>query len=460
MSIKDRIGRFVAHTRWADLPEPVQHQARRCLVDDMAAALSGTLARVSEITGAYAVETWPGDEATLLLRGERASAVGAAFANAWAANAFDSDDGLRYAYGHAGAQVFPTALAVAESRGLSGSRMLAAMVVGYEIAHRVGRCWHDSREVYQACGSWGSVACAAAAANLMALTPERAWEALGIAEYHAPNAPMMRDIDDPAMVKHAIGWGAMTGVISAGLAARGFTGIPSILARDEYRDWVRDIGDSYVMADGIAWKEKGYACCSWAHPAAKGARALVEAHSLTLEEIAEIRVEGFHETVRLGAELPTTTEEAQFNAAWPVAAMLVDGEIGPAQTLEARLRDPEMRAVARKVELVESEALNELCRLYVEGDPRGRFAGRVTVVLQDGTTFDSGLVEEGSRFPNPPWSKRKMEEKFRWLAAHVLSGEAVERLLDLMWGFEEVPNVNRLTHLVREPVDEEAGQSR
>ena len=78
----------------------------------------------------------------------------------------------------------------------------------------------------------------------------------------------------------------------------------------------------------------------------KGARSLVEAHALGPEDIAAIRVEGIHETVRLGAELPTTTEEAQFNVAWPVAAMLADGEVGPAQMLESRLNDPAIPSIA------------------------------------------------------------------------------------------------------------------
>ena len=63
----------------------------------------------------------------------------------------------------------------------------------------------------------------------MGLDQETIKNALGIAEYHAPNLPMMRDIDHPSMVKHGIGWGAMNGIVSAQLAERGFTGVPSIL---------------------------------------------------------------------------------------------------------------------------------------------------------------------------------------------------------------------------------------
>lgn len=227
----------------------------------MTARLSGNTYQISAFCTADSngctfrpaqAEVWRGDEASILLHGKRSTTVGATFANAWTANGIDTDDGAQYAYGHAGAQIFPAALAVAEALELDGARMLAAMVVGYEVAIRVGRCWHDRHDIYQACGSWGTVACAAVAANLMNLTPEQAKHALGIAEYHAPNLPMMRDIDHPAMVKHGIGWGAMTGVVSAQLAARGFTGIPSILGFEEYRDWVSDIGRDYLMVDGVA----------------------------------------------------------------------------------------------------------------------------------------------------------------------------------------------------------------
>jgi len=112
------------------------------------------------------------------------------------------------------------------------------------------------------------VACAAVACHLLGLPLEQVQHALSIAEYHAPNLPMMRDIDHPAMVKHGIGWGAMNGIISAQLARRGFTGIPGIFSFERYYDWVADIGQHYIMVNGVAWKK--YACCAWGHAALKG----------------------------------------------------------------------------------------------------------------------------------------------------------------------------------------------
>jgi 2-methylcitrate dehydratase PrpD len=318
------------------------------------------------------------------------------------------------------------------------------MVVGYEVAHRIGRCWHASRDVYQACGSWGSVACAAVAANLIRLTPEQAGHALGIAEYHAGNLPMMRDVDDPGMVKHGIGWGALTGVTAAGLAARGYTGIPTLLAFPEYQAWATDIGQNYLMAEGVAWKPARYACCGWAHAGVEGARRLVQEHVIILDDIARIVVAGSKSTVRLGTCLPTTTEEAQFNQAWPLAAMLVDGEIGPGQMLDERLSDPQIRELAAKVEVVEDAEMERLCRLFEQGDPGGRFASTVTITLQDGREFHSGVVDGGLRFPQLGWDEARMEDKFRWAVGFVLDRARIDALAEMLWRFEALPSVREL----------------
>ena len=171
MDANQIIAQFIAQTRWEKLPLKVQEKSRMCFIDNLGATLAGTETRVSKVCADFAKVTWSGDTATVLLRGNRLSPVGAAFANAAAANGIDIDDSVRYAWGHGGAQIFPVALAMAEGLGLDGTRVLAAMVVGYEVAHRIGGFWHNHHNEYQACGSWGSVACAATAANLMELTP-------------------------------------------------------------------------------------------------------------------------------------------------------------------------------------------------------------------------------------------------------------------------------------------------
>jgi 2-methylcitrate dehydratase PrpD len=440
------VSAFINEITWKEVPLQAQRMARMALLDALGATLVGTLTPVSHITAQYAAQTWPGDQATILLHGRQASAIGAAFANGYAANGVDIDDCALYTKGHPGAQIFPTALALTESLDLGGAEMLTAMVVGYEVAHRAARIWHATHDVYQACGSWGSVACAAIAAHLLQLDQEQTRHALGIADYHAPNLPMMRDIDHPTMVKHGIGWGTMTGITAAQLAAAGFTGIPSLFGFEGYYDWVADIGQHYVMSEGLAWK--GYACCAWDHAAMKGAVQLVAAHHIQASEIASVYVEAPHTTVRLGTKTPTTTEESQFNLAWPLAALLVDGEVGPAQILEHRFQDPEIRELAQRIEVVETDELNTLYQLSETGDPRGRYAARVTITRADGRSFVTDLVEGNINFPQQGWDEGRLEEKFRWLAEQVLDQARIDELADMVWRFDQVSRVRELTRLV------------
>ena len=438
---------FIRDTRWSGLPDAVQHKVKMCLVDIIAAIVGGVLTPISDIAAAYAPVAWPGDDATILLHDTRARAAGAAFANACAANGLDCDDGGAYTRGHQGAQVFPTALALSEKLGLGGGAMLAAVVVGYEISHRFGRCWHRYQHpVYQADGSWGSVACAATAANLMGLDTNTIKQALGIAEYHAPNLPMERDLIHPAMVKHGHGWAAMTGIVAAELAEQGFTGIPGLMGFKEYQDWVATLGDEYIILDGVSFKR--YCSCGWGHHAIAAVQKLQREHDWEVQDITAIKVEGHHWTAVLHTTHPTTTEEAQFSVKWPLAAYLIDGEVGPDQVLVSRLGDASIRALVDKIELVESEELDDLYRPSFEGTGRGLSASRVVIRLEDGRTLDSGPVSDSCRI-EAHGDEERLEGKFRWLTGYVLEQDRIDRLLETLWHFEEVPDVGELTSLLR-----------
>ncbi len=436
----DLVAGFIQSLAWDDLPSEVQQRARLCLLDGLGATLAGTLTPVSKIAADYASTFWHGDCATIFLHGRKANAAGAAFANACAGNALDIDDDAIFTRGHPGAQLIPATLAVAEEVGASGKALLEALVIGYEVAIRTGRCWHDHHEIYQACGSWGSVACAAAAAHLMGLDHEQIKHALGIADYHAPNAPMMRDIAAPSMSKHAIGWGAMNGVVSAQLARRGFTGIPSILGFDEYRDWITDIGQHYWMTDWVFYKD--WCSCAWGHAACQAAWQLAKDNCIPIEKIKHIKVRTFEEAILLHQDYPTTTEQAQFSLKWPLACLLLDGEIGPNQILESRFDDSQVRDLFDRIELVLDPQIEQMYNETQEMDLRMHSAVEITTA--DGQTFDSGIVERGAdRF-----DQAALERKFRRLTGFVLDSARVEKTLEMAGQVERLENVRELTYFL------------
>ena len=91
---------FTLNIRWEDLPAGVQHQAKRCLMDTLGALIAGSQTPVAEIMRKTAREQFGGDQATIMVTGERVSAAGAALANGFFGNALDIDDGYRNVKGH------------------------------------------------------------------------------------------------------------------------------------------------------------------------------------------------------------------------------------------------------------------------------------------------------------------------------------------------------------------------
>ncbi|MEI6449343.1 MAG: MmgE/PrpD family protein [Actinomycetes bacterium] len=452
MGAIDSVTDFITTTAWSDLPSAIQTKSVSCLLDSLGATLVGTRTRVARIADGFAREHLKGDGATLLRSGAKVASMGAAFANAVAANGADIDDCGIYTGGHPGAQVFPTALALAEELHRSARELLTATVIGYEVAFRAGRCMNDRNisaepSGCRACGSWGSVATAAIAARLRGLSPAQTAQALGIAEYHSPDLPLMRDLDHPAMVKHGMGIGPLTGIMAAQLASAGFTGVPSILGFDEYASWVEDIGSTYLLPIGIQWKQ--YSCCGWNDPALYAAEHLLRTCSIPVEQIARIRIVCHRDAFRLGTRLPETTEEAQFNLAWPIACLLLHGEVRPEHVLEDNLTDPETCALARLVELEESPEFTRLLDLSDADDPAGAEYADVTIELADGRSYTSGPIE-GSDYDD--WPAEQVERKFRWVLKETLGEVPIDDLIAAVRGLPDVDDVSDFVCALPAPV--------
>jgi 2-methylcitrate dehydratase PrpD len=431
-----RVAAFALGLQWDGLPEPVRRQARLALLDVLGATIAGSRTPVAGIAANAAREIWGSDGASIVLSGLTATAAGAAFANGCLANALDIDDGYRPVKGHPGAVVFPAALAAAEIGSSSGAAFLAAVVAGYEVAMRAGPALHDAYGYYHGSGSWAALGAAAASGRLFELTQEQLTHALGIAEYHGPLAPIMRCVEHPGMVKDGIGWGAAAGVSAAQLAGAGFTGLPSVF--DVRPEAAGDIGRAYKILDLYF---KPHACCRWAQPAIEGIRRLRDRHAIDAAAVQSVRLLTFEAATRLGPVLPATTEEAQYSLAWPIAAALVDGWVGPEQVSEARLADPRIRDLARRVEAAVSPDLER--RFPAEA------LCEIEVRMRDGAAYRSGVCgAQGD--PADPLTADQLREKFRRLAEPVVSGdrtEQIERTVDTL----EARKIEDLLALLRAP---------
>ena len=435
MSATEQVLSFIRDTTWDNLPAEVQHQSKRCLMDTLGALLAGHGTPVGEMMENVVKEQFPGDQATILVSGTRVSAAGAALANGFAGNALDIDDGYRNVKGHPGACVLPPLLCAAQihHKTVSGTDFLTALVVGYEVGIRAGLIRHATYETYHSSGSWGAVAGAASAGKLLDLSPSILQNALGAAEYHAPIAPMMKCIAVPGMGKDSIGWGCMVAVMSVLMAQKGFTGIHPMFDDSPEVKWIEDLGEKWEIQNLYF---KPYSACRWAQPGVDGVLQLMEEYSLFLHDIEQVTVYTFQESAALSCDPPQNTEEAQYNIAFPIAAALLDGEVGPAQILPPRLFDTDIRQMMKKVRIIAQE------RFQIRFPEKAE--SEVVISTRDGRTLHSGVMSASWDPHSFLPTDQELIDKFLWLSVPVMGKSAADALVDTIWKMDDIQDLNRL----------------
>ena len=433
-----RVAEFARTMRWEDLSTDVRSQATRCVLDLCGAAVAGSRTKAAQTAAAYALYAHGAGPSTIIGTGASSTPVGAALANGFAASALDIDDGYRPVKGHPGAVVFPAVLAAAEEAKSSGIEFLTALVVGYEVAMRAGRILHSLYDSYHGSGAWAPVGAAAGVARLLDCNAEQMWNTLGIAEFHAAMTPEMRSVEHPSMLKDGVGWGAMVGIASAQLAARGFTGIPALFDTDGLGlGLTESLGSEYLILDLYF---KPHSCCRWAQPAIEGALSAARQVGATATDLARVRAHTFEAATHLRSVAPRTTEEAQFSLPWPIACALIDGVVGPEQVTGESLADPARRELAARVELIVDadleKAFPEQALAWVEIESTGGSRARSSISAARG---DAGTL----------FSDRDLINKFRSLTDPVLDANRAEKLASAVQRLPDSVNLIGITELLR-----------
>jgi len=439
MDYTDRAIRFVQELNWGDLSPDLRHQSKRCLLDALGALIAGAETPPAHIMASIAESQFRGSEATILVRGSKVSASGAVLSNGFAANALDIDDGYRLVKGHPGACVLPVILTAAElTSACAGSEFLTALIIGYELGIRAGRIRHACYETYHSSGSWGAIAGAAAAGRIMGLNAKTLRHAMGTAEYHAPIAPMMKGIETPSMGKDSIGWGAMVAMLSVLMAQDGFTGVEPLFSDAPNPEWIENLGQDFQIVNLYF---KPYAACRWAQPAVDGALKIKVKQRLEPPDIKAIHIRSFDAACALSTRPPANTEEAQYNIAYPVAAALIDGEVGPRQVLPPRIFDEDLLNLLSKIS-------TEVEQEYENAFPTKTYAEVVIETIR-GETFTSGRMEPRWEPPDTLPTDEDLEAKFRGLTSPIIGESRCDELMRLIWNFEKQPRADVLIHMCK-----------
>lgn len=422
---------FAADLTLADLPDDVLRVLRRSFTDTMGVAAVASTTRMADIARRGAVALFgPGGAggARILMNGQTVSPAGAAMAGAFTVDSVDAHDGTSPCKGHAGSAVFPALLAMADAAEtpMTGAEFAALLAIAYEVSYRAGLAQHATCTDYHTSGAWTAVGVATACARALGCSADQIRHAAGIGEYHGPRSQMMRCIDHPTMVRDGVGWGAPSGLTAAYLAREGFTGAPALTCEDAPEFWA-DLGDRWRLVEDTHYKP--YPCCRWAHPSLDAAAALMKDNALTHDQVARVEIKTFHNATRLAGHTPATPDEFAYAIAFPVATMIVRGQVGVPELAEETLHDPEILRISQATVLVDDPHLTAISV--------GKRWAQVAITLKDGQSFTSEpRTPRGDT--DLPLSDAEISEKFHLFADPVLGQSRANELVSLSGQFDRL----------------------
>lgn len=443
---------FVGGLSVSKLPPDVVRMAQTCLLDSIGCGLFGAGMEWSRIVADEMIAEGARGHASVFGRKERLAAPSAALCNGTASHGYELDDLIAGSVVHPGATVIPAALAAAEAADAPGSRLIEAIVAGYEVTHRVGMALgtEAAKRGFHTTSLVAPVACAAAAGVAMGLPQDKLLSAVGLACSTAAGIKNFATGHGGGMVKRLhIGRAAEAGVRVAQLARAGFAGPPLAIdgrfglleiyggaGADPSRLTV-DLGEDWAMRR--VWF-KVYPVCGWIQTVIQQLVALRDGRDLQPDQIAAVRVGVSRYAVQNNGEpAPVDTMGAQYSIPYCAALSLLGDPSDPQSYQHKTVHDPRIRRLAAKVEVfVDPE---------VEAVYPAKFGASVSLRLADGEQKASTVLDcHGT--PSDPCSDVEMRDKFKRLSAGRLPEDRADRLAAVVSTLPTLGSIRLLTDIL------------
>ncbi|KPB66727.1 MmgE/PrpD protein [Pseudomonas amygdali pv. photiniae] len=397
-------------------PANTQAILKSSLLDIVAVMAGATSNDTSKAMRNYARQHYPDGMYTsrLIFDGQRVNILGAAWAGGFSADSLDAHEGHFKSKGHAGATVVPALLALTDAlhhqgQQISGHDFLSALCIGYETALRAGTALMATSPTYHASGGFSAMGVVCAGARLLGFDEPTFRHALGIAEYFSARCPMMRVVLSPTMLRDAHGAGAYVGLNSLLMAQAGITGAPAETVEDPSvaAHWA-DIGKRWEIDSQYF---KPWPVCRWAQPALTAMLEIQRQQpELNADVIESIRVETFYESMCLQGHTPRNADQAQYALAFPLAALIVRGKLGPDEVTGDSITAPDILSLSSRIEIVEASDIS--ARFPDE------ILSRLTLTLKDGSVIVSP-VTAAKGDPDTAMTADELDQKFDLFSLHL-----------------------------------------
>lgn len=426
-----------------DVPADVAEKGKHHLIDTLAAMISGSRLHPGEMTIKYVRTLGGTDEAVIAGSDIVTSAVHAAMANAMLSHADETDDSHKASRSHLGCGVVPAALAMAERERASGTALLRAVILGYDIGARVSFAL-DTQSFYNAGHSTHTFAplfgAAAAAGALARLGPDQMrWMLSYTAQQASGVNCWQRDLDH---IEKAFDFGGMAGrnaVTAATMVQAGFTGVDDVFTgprnfffayskNPKPEKLIEALGSRYEI---LLTNIKKWSVGSPIQAPLDCIEKMLAKDPIAADDIDKVtlRLSSLEHSVVDDRHMPDICIQHM------VAIMLLDGTVTFASAHDdKRMSDRRVIALRQRIELI--------------GEPaRERRTAEVAIRMRDGRTLTA--TEDAVRgTPDNPMTRAEVDAKAYDLIAPILGKQRARSLIDRVWSIEAVGDVRALRPLL------------
>ena len=445
-----QLAEFVVHTPPTAISAVAMERAKMSLASTVASASMGygiesaSIIRRLELSnaGAGLASVWFED-----VKLPRAAAVRV---NAVASDAAASDDSDLRSIAHIGTIASTTAVALGEHTGATGNEILAAMVLGYEVAGRIDEALTPGRMQRGFHGSVSTVfAGAVATGRLLKLPVKQMGHAIALAATSIGG--MAVSADTSCAREYHAGLSAATGVQASLAAQAGFQAELTVLDRPRgflaamggqaLDDITRDLGSSWDIVTDMAIK-----LMPGAHPFHATAEAAADAARLgkvAVEDIEQVVISAAVQWTNFkGDPHPRNLVDAAHSLVYFVAAAIADGGFDWKHMDVQKMADPVIARLQDKVVFDPSPPP------LPDRFPH-RHGGSVTIRLKDGREFRSTCTApRGSGPRGVEWVD--VERKYRDLSPLAgLTQSQVEASLAAIRRLDDGTSIDELIKLLR-----------
>lgn len=347
------------------------------------------------------------------------------------------DEGHRLS-AHPGIHIVPASLAVGEDKGISGKDLIVAVVVGYEVAVRIGFSVLPMDPSIHPHGNWSIIGAAVSAGKILSFSEEQ-FVSLINSISTLTLATWRRAITVGATIHHlAPGLGTSHAIIAALATQAGLSGPPSSL-EEFFLPLYATRENSKIVTEGLGTKYeilnnyfKAYPACAHIHSSIQALENILKDHPISIKDIDWVEVRTFPAAFHLNEQNPQNTLAGIFSIPYCLGSWLLHRKLLLESIATEAAMDPEIFKAASLIQVVKDEDLKPP---YPQGRP-----SLVRIHLKNGTKYENCVD-----LPRERLTEEELEKKFMEIVKPIIgekrSGELKKRLNDL----ENISDIRELS---------------